>query len=110
MLCCLWYKVAYKTNTFWNWKQRTTVKAFEDALQYIEMHVLGFYPKLPRHIFKMSSNKSFDLKQGLEQFIVRLTLKVPFEDRPFFKNEQTLELLVPKVRTGSSFYLRAIYF
>ena len=43
MLCCLWYKVAYKTNTFWNWKQRTTVKAFEDALQYIEMHVLGFY-------------------------------------------------------------------
>ena len=36
------YKVAYNPNTFFrNWKQRTTGKAVEDALQYIKMYVAG---------------------------------------------------------------------
>ena len=38
------------------------------------------YPKLLRYIFKMSSDKSSDLEQGLEQFIVLLKLKVPFKE------------------------------
>ena len=39
-------KVAYNPNTFFlNWKQREAGKAVEDALQYINMYLAGFWTK-----------------------------------------------------------------
>ena len=57
------YKVAYNPNTFFlNWKQRTAGKAVEDALQYIKMYVAGVWTKTAKGYFKMSRNKSFDVR------------------------------------------------
>ena len=47
------YKVAYNPNTFFrNWKQRTTGKAVEDALQYIKMYVAGVWTTTAKGYFK----------------------------------------------------------
>ena len=57
------YKVAYNPNTFsLNWKQRTAGRAVEDALQYIKMYVAGVWTKTAKEYFKMSRNKSFDVR------------------------------------------------
>ena len=59
----LQYKVAYNPNTFsLNWKQRTAGRAVEDALQYIKMYVAGVWTKTAKEYFKMSRNKSFDVR------------------------------------------------
>ena len=63
VLSQLQYKVAYNPNTFsLNWKQRTAGRAVEDALQYIKMYVAGVWTKTAKEYFKMSRNKSFDVR------------------------------------------------
>ena len=48
---------------FLNWRQRTAVKAVEDALQYIKMYVTGVSANTAKpKYFKMLRNKSFDLR------------------------------------------------
>ena len=57
------YKVAYNPNTFFlNWRERRAEKAVGDALQYIKMYVAGVWTKTAKGYFKMSRNKSFDVR------------------------------------------------
>ena len=60
----LWYEVASNLNTFFlSWKQRTAVKVVENALEYIKMYAAGVWAKTAKgYIFKMSKNKSFDVR------------------------------------------------
>ena len=45
----LWYKIACNSIAFFlNWKQRTAVKAVEDALQGIKMYIAGVWAKFPK--------------------------------------------------------------
>jgi len=48
-----------------NWKQRTTVKAVEDALQYIKLYVAGVSAKTAEGYFK-----------DAEELVIRLQSKV----------------------------------
>ena len=103
---------------FLYWRQRTAVKAVEDALQYIKMCVTGSANTAKPKYFKICWGTSHSTsEQSLQQFIVLLKLikeyvlkNIPIDNRIWFKNRQTLELLVPKIRSGGSFWLREIHF
>ena len=93
-------------------RQRTAVKAVEDALQYIKMYVTGVSANTAKpKYFKICWGTSHSTsEQSLEQFIVLLKLikeyvlkNIRIDNRIWFKNKQTLELLVPKIRSGGSF-------
>ena len=73
-----------------------------------------FKPKLLKDNLKMSTKKSFDFiaRFGLiysasktEEYLFK---KRPIGNRLCYKNQQTLTLLVPKIRISGPFYLRAI--
>ena len=50
---------------FLNWKQRTAVKAVEDALKYIKMYVTGVLANTAKKYFK-----------SVEEQVIRLQSKV----------------------------------
>ena len=78
-----------------------------------------FEPKLPRDILKISRNKSFYFRVRFgviygafktKKYLLKNSAR---RNRLlFFKNWQTLNLLVPKIQTGVSptCYLKVIYF
>ena len=57
--------MAYSNTFFWNWKQRTAVRAVEDALQYIKMYLAGISAKTVKGYFK-----------NVEQQVIRPQSKV----------------------------------
>ena len=69
----------YNPNTFFlNLKQRTVLKAVEDALRYIKMYVTGVSVKTERVLFlkKKSRGTSHSTsEQGLEHLTVLLKLQ-----------------------------------
>ena len=64
----------------------------------------------------MLRNKSFNFRAKFEAIYSASETKeyvlknIPIDNRIWFKNRQTLELLVPKIRRGGSFKLKEIYF
>ena len=62
----LCYEVVYNLNNFFlNLKQRTAVKAIEDALRYIKMYVAGVSVKTERGYF-----------ENVKEQVIRLQSKV----------------------------------
>ena len=81
------------------------------------MYVARILAKTVKRYFKHVEEQVIRLQaKSLEQFTVLLKLKSTFKRITrlaafsVFKNRQTLDLLAPKIRSGSSFYFRAIYF
>ena len=71
--------------------------------------ILTISPILLRNISKMLRNKSFDFRAKFgaiysasetKEYVLK---NIPIDNRIWFKNRQTLELLVPKIRSGGSF-------
>ena len=78
------------------------------------MYVARTLAKTVKRYFKHVEEQVIRLQtKSLDQFTVLLKLKSTFKRITrlaafsVFKNRQTLDLLVPKTRTGSSFYFRA---
>ena len=63
-----------------------------------------FEPKLSRDILKMPRSESFYLRARFE------VIYSAFKTKQYFLKNSTMNLLVPKIQTGVSFYLIVIYF